>query len=187
DERLQERQAGMVQALAFEQAARLQKQREALERALRTVRRLRAAQRDDAVIAYPAKRAGWVALWGVRGGRIAVERVVGRGAFGEDAARGLLTELAAAAAPSPPLPATMLDEMLLIHSWVQSHREAAHVLDLRALVAGRQGLAEAATALVERVRLCAGSPYSSSARPRPRRSKSTAPMATTATATATTT
>ena len=157
DERLQERQAGMVQALAFEQAARLQQQREALERALRTVRRLRAAQRDDAVIAYPARRAGWVALWGVRGGRVAVERVVGRAAFGEQAARGLLTELAAASPPSPPLPATMLDEMLLVHSWVQSHREAANVLDLRALVAGRQALAEAAAALVGRVRLCAAS------------------------------
>ena len=187
DERLQERQAGMVQALAFEQAARLQKQREALERALRTVRRLRAAQRDDAVIAYPAKRAGWVALWGVRGGRIAVERVVGRRAFGEDAARGLLSEFAAAAPPSPPLPATMLDEMLLVHSWLQSHREAANVLDLRALVAGRQALAEAAAALVDRVRLCAVTPYSSIARPRPRRSKSTATMATITTATATAT
>jgi hypothetical protein len=184
---LQERQAGMVQALAFEQAARLQKQREALERALRTVRRLRAAGRDDAVIAYPARRAGWVALWGVRGGHIAVERVVGRGAFGEDAARGLLTELAAAAPASPPLPASMLDEMLLVHSWLQSHREAANVFDLRALGAGRKALAEAAAALVDRVRLCAASPYSSSARPRPRRNTSTATMATTATATATTT
>jgi len=116
-----------------------------------------------------------------------VERVVGRGAFGEDAARGLLTELAAAAPPSPPLPATMLDEMLLVHSWLQSQREAAHVLDLRALIAGRLALTEAAAALVDRVRLCAVTPYSSIARPRPRRSKSTAPMATTATATATTT
>jgi len=158
DERLQERQAGMVQALAFEQAARLQKQREALERALRTVRRLRAAQRDDALIAYPAKRAGWVALWGVRGGGIAVERVVGRGAFGEDAARSFLTGLAAAAAPSPPLPATRLDEMLLVHSWLQSHREAANVLDLCAFVAGRQDLGEAAMALVDRVRLCTVTP-----------------------------
>jgi len=156
DERLQTRQAGLVQALAFEQAARLQKQREALERALRTVRRLRAAQRDDAVIAYPAKRAGWVALWGVRGGRIAVERVVGREAFAEDAARGLLGALVAAAPPAPPVPATLLDEMLLVHSWVKSHREAPNVLDLRALVAGRQSLAEAAAALVDRVRLCAG-------------------------------
>ena len=195
DERLQERQAGMVQALAFEQAAHLQKQREALERALRTVRRLRAAGRDDAVIVYPAKRAGWVALWGVRGGRVAVERVVGREAFGEQAARALLTELAAATPPTPPLPTTMLDEMLLVHSWVQSHREAVNVLDLRPLVAGRQTLAEAATALVGRARLCAasagagsgGAPYSSSALPRPRRSTSTATTATAATATAITT
>ena len=140
------------------QPARLQKQREALERALRAVRRLRAAQHDDAVIAYPAKRSGWVALWGVRGGGIAVERVVGRGAFGEDAARGLLTALVAAAPPAPPLPAAMLDEMLLVHSWMQSHAEAPHVLDLRALVAGRQSLAEAAADLVARVRLCAGVP-----------------------------
>ena len=187
DESLQERQAGMVQALAFEQAARLQKQREALERALRTVRRLRAAGRDDAVIAYPAKRAGWVALWGVRGGGIAVECVVGRGAFSEDAARGLLTKLAAATPPAPPLPAALLDEMLLVHSWVESHHEAANVLDLRALLAGRQTLAEAATGLVGRVRLCGGAPYSSSALPRPRRSTSTATTATAATATAITT
>jgi DNA polymerase-3 subunit epsilon len=187
DERLQERQAGMVQALAFEQAARLQKQREALERALRTVRRLRAAGRDDAVIVYPAKRAGWVALWGVRGGGIAVERVVGREAFAEDAARSLLTAITTAAPPSPPLPATMLDEMLLVHSWVQNHRAAANVLDLRDLVAGGQTLAATAAALVERVRLCAGAPYSSSARPRPRRKISTATTATTPTATATTT
>jgi DNA polymerase-3 subunit epsilon len=187
DERLQERQAGMVQALAFEQAARLQKQREALERALRTVRRLHAASGDDAIIAYPAKRRGWVALWGVRGGRIAVERVVGRGAFGEDAARGLLAELTAAAAPAPPLPATMLDEMLLVHSWVQTHREAANVLDLHALITCRQALSDAAADLVSCVRLCAGAPYSSSALPRPRRSTSTATTATPATATAITT
>jgi excinuclease UvrABC nuclease subunit len=144
----------MVQTLAFEQAARLQKQREALERALRTVRRLQAAQHDDVIIAYPAKRAGWVALWGVRGGRVAVERAVGRGAFGEDAARAFLAELAAAATPSPPLPAARLDETLLVHSWVQTHRAAANVLDVHALVAGRQTLAETAAALVDRVRLC---------------------------------
>ncbi|MCX6371820.1 MAG: GIY-YIG nuclease family protein, partial [Actinobacteria bacterium] len=187
DERLQERQASMVQALAFEQAARLQKQREALERALRTVRRLHDAGRDDAIIAYPARRAGWVALWGVRGGGVAVERVVGRAAFGDDAACGLLTALVAAAPPSPPLPATMLDEMLLVHSWLQSHREAANVLDMCDLLDGRQPLAEAAAALVGRVRLCAALPYSSSALPRPRRSRSTATTAIAATATATTT
>ena len=46
DRRLQERQAVMVERLAFEQAARLQRQREALERALRGIRRLRDAQHD---------------------------------------------------------------------------------------------------------------------------------------------
>jgi len=155
DDRLQARQAVLVQSLAFEQAGRLQNQREALERALRNVRRLRAARHAAAVVAYPARRPGWVALWGVRGGRVAVEREVGREAFDEQAARGLLAELAAAAPPSPPVPATMLDEMLLVHSWVTSHQESPHVLDLRAHVAGRQSLAATATELVARVRLCA--------------------------------
>ncbi|HUU32745.1 MAG TPA: exonuclease domain-containing protein, partial [Vicinamibacterales bacterium] len=154
DECLQKRQENMVRSLAFEQAARLQKQREAVERALRTVHRLQAAQRNDAVVVYPARRAGWVALWGVRGGRIAVERSVGRRAFGEDAARAFLVELAAAAPPSPPLPAAMIDEMLLVRSWVQTHREAAIALDVHALMAGRQTLAETAATLVGRVRLC---------------------------------
>jgi hypothetical protein len=45
--------------------------------------------------------------------------------------------------------------MLLVHSWVQTHREAANVLDVRAMVAGRWPLAETAAALVDRVRLCA--------------------------------
>ncbi len=155
DERLQQRQAGMVQALAFEQAARLQRQREALERALRTVRRLRAAQTHEAVLAYPAHRRGWVALWGVRGGRIAVEREVGREAFGEEAACGLLAELAAAQAPVAPLPAADIDEMLLVHSWLTSNRESVHVLDTSALLAGREGRAETGAELVRRVRLCA--------------------------------
>ena len=81
DQRLQQRQATMVRELAFEQAARLQNQRETLERALRSVRRLHAARQDEAVIIHPAKLPGWVALWGVRGGGIAVEREVGREAF----------------------------------------------------------------------------------------------------------
>ena len=57
--------AVMVERLAFEQAARLQRQREALERALRGVRRLRAAAHDDLVLTYPAPTPGWVRLWGV--------------------------------------------------------------------------------------------------------------------------
>ncbi len=155
DELLQGRQAAMVRALAFEQAARLQKQREALERALRNVRRLRAAQLVDAVLVYPARRPGWAALWGVRGGRIAVEREVGRRAFGEEAACAFLAELAAAAAPRPPLPVTAIDEMLLVHSWVGRHREAPGVLRLAGIGAGRRPPDSAAADLARRVRLCA--------------------------------
>jgi DNA polymerase-3 subunit epsilon len=154
DARLQERQATLVRSLAFEQAARLQKQREALGRALRTVRRLRAAGRADAVLAYRARRPGWVALWGVRGGRVVVEREVGRAAFGEEAANGFLAELDAAEPPRPPLAAAHLDEMLLVHSWLHARRASVHVLDLRA---GDARWTPAATAaeLVRRVRLCA--------------------------------
>ena len=93
DRRLVDRQQAFVQELAFEQAARLQSQRETLERALRTVRRLRDAARDHLVLVYPAHRRGWVALWGVRGGRIVVEREVGRAAFGELAAEAFVREL----------------------------------------------------------------------------------------------
>jgi excinuclease ABC subunit C len=155
DSRLQERQAAMVRALAFEQASRLQKQREALERAVRSVRRLRAARHAEAVLVYPAKRRGWVALWGVRGGRVAVEREVGREAFGEAAAGALLADLDAAHPPKGPLAAGAIDEMLLVHSWIDLHRASPGVLDLRALRTGRRPLDSAAAALVGRVRLCA--------------------------------
>jgi excinuclease UvrABC nuclease subunit len=155
DSRLQERQAAMVRALAFEQASRLQKQREALERAVRSVRRLRAARHAEAVLVYPAKRRGWVALWGVRGGRVAVEREVGREAFGEAAAGAFLADLDAAHPPKGPLAAGAIDEMLLVHSWIDLHRASPGVLDLRDLRTGRRPLDSAAAALVGRVRLCA--------------------------------
>ena len=156
DERLQQRQAGMVQSLAFEQAARLQRQREALERAVRGIRRLRAAQAHDAVLVYPARRRGWAALWGVRGGRIAVEREVGRTAFDHEAAAALLAELAASAPPAQPLASADIDELLIVHSWLTSNRESVHVLDVRELVDGGLTAGEAAVTLLERVRLCAG-------------------------------
>ena len=156
DERLQQRQAGMVQALAFEQAARVQGQREALERAVRGIRRLHAAQAHDAVLVYPARRRGWAALWGVRGGRIAVEREVGRTAFDRAAAAALLAELTQAAPPARPLASADIDELLLVHSWLTSNRESVHVFDVRELLGGRRAAGEAADALVERVRLCAG-------------------------------
>lgn len=159
DRRLVERQQAFVKALAFEQAAQLQKQREALERALRTVRRLRAAARDDLVLVYPAHRRGWVALWGVRGGRVAVEREVGRAAFGEQAAETFVAAFRAAEPPRPPLPATAVDELLLVHSWVEAHRAAPGVVDLRALLAGGEDAASAAARLLAAVRLAgAGEP-----------------------------
>jgi DNA polymerase-3 subunit epsilon len=156
DERLQQRQAGMVQALAFEQAARLQRQREALERAVRGIRRLHAAQAHDAVIVQPARRRGWAALWGVRGGRIVVEREVGRMAFDLEAAAAFLAELAAAPPPAQPVAASDVDELLLVHAWLTGNRESVHVLDVRDLVRGRRGAGEVADELLERLSLCAG-------------------------------
>jgi len=164
DERLQQRQAGMVQALAFEQAARVQRQREALERAVRGIRRLRAAQAHDAVIVHPARRRGWAALWGVRGGRVAVEREVGRSAFDLAAATAFLAELAQAAPSTQPLAAGAIDELLLLHSWLTGNRESVHVLDVRDLADGRRSPAEAAPALLERLRLCAGAADPAAAR-----------------------
>ena len=157
DRRLVERQTVLVQALAFEQAARLQNQRETLARAARGVRRLLAAQRDDLVLVYPSRRRGWAALWGVRAGSVVVEREVGRGAFTEQAARELLGELAAAEPPRAPLPAKAIDELLLVHSWVDAHRAAPNVVDLRALVDGGEDAAAAAARLLAAVRLTARS------------------------------
>jgi DNA polymerase-3 subunit epsilon len=165
DRRLVERQQAFVRGLAFEQAARIQNQRETLARALRTVRRLRAAARDDLALAYPARRRGWVAVWGVRAGRIVVEREVGREAFDEQAALAFLQELRAAGPPQPPLPAAAVDEVLLVHSWVEAHRAAPTVVDLAAFVAGGEGAAPAAARLLAAVRLAAVADPAASAGP----------------------
>ncbi len=45
--------------------------------------------------------------------------------------------------------------MLLVHSWIEQHREAPGVLDLRDVVTGQRAPDSAAAALVERVQLCA--------------------------------
>jgi DNA polymerase-3 subunit epsilon len=155
DRRLHERQQAFVKALAFEQAAHLQNQRETLERALRTVRRLRAAARDHLVLVYPAHRRGWVALWGARGGRIVVEREVGRAAFDEQAAEAFVAVLRAAEPPHAPLPAGAVDELLLVHSWVEAHRAAPGVVDLQELVSGGEDVTSAAARLLAAVRLAA--------------------------------
>ena len=130
DRRLQERQAAMVERLAFEQAARLQRQREALERALRTIRRLAAARHDHAVLVYPGPGEGRVKLWGVSHGAVVLERDLAVRAFGQTRARQVLTAVAAAQPPRPPLPAAAIDEVLLVHGWLQAHREAVNVLDV---------------------------------------------------------
>jgi len=155
DRRLVARQQALVKQLAFEQAGRLQNQRETVERVLRTVRRLSAAARDDVVLVYPAHRRGWVALWGVRAGRISVEREVGRGVFGEQAALAFVTEFGAAEPSRLPLPAPAIDEVLLVHSWVEAHRAAPGVVEMRGFVAGGEDAASAAARLLAAVRLAA--------------------------------
>ncbi len=133
DQRLQERQALMVERLAFEQAARLQRQREALERALRGIRRLAAARHDHAVLVYPAPEDGRVRVWGVSHGAVVLERDLAVRTFGLSRARQVLTAVAAAPPSRPPLPAAAIDEVLLVHGWLQAHREAVNVLDVRLL------------------------------------------------------
>ena len=135
DRRLQERQAVMVERLAFEQAARLQRQREALERALRGIRRLRDAQHTHAALAYPAPTQGRVRLWGVSHGAVVAEKEVAARSFTLNRGLQFLAAVAAAEPPVPPLPAAAIDEILLVHGWLQRHAEAVHVLDLAALVA----------------------------------------------------
>ena len=160
DRRLQERQAVLVERLAFEQAGRLQRQREALERALRGIRRLRLAQTTHAVLVYPAPTLGRVRLWGVSGGTVVAEKEVAARAFTLNRSLQFLGAVAAAEPPEPPLPAAAIDEMLLMHGWLQHHAEAVHVLDAASLAgdAAREAHHAALTALaaelVARVRLC---------------------------------
>ena len=162
ERRLVERRRALVEELAFEQAARVENQRETLARVTRTVRRLQAARRHDVVLVYPARRRGWVALWGVRGGSIVLEREVGRRAFDAPAAERLLAELAAAAPPAAPpaapLPATAVDELLLVHAWIEAHRAAPGVVDLGDLLRGDEPAASAAARLLAAVRLTADPP-----------------------------
>ena len=171
DSRLQERQALMVERLAFEQAARLQRQREALERALRGIRRLRAAQATHAVLAYPAPTPGRVRLWGVSHGAVVAEKEVAARSFTLNRSLQFLTAVTAVEPPTPPLPAAAIDEILLVHGWLQRHAEAVHVLDVGALVAAagtgdpggprdarHAALTGLSEELVARVRLCGAAP-----------------------------
>jgi len=161
DRRLEERQALMVERLAFEQAGRLQRQREVFARALRGIRRLRAAQTTHAVLVYPAPSPGRARLWGVARGSVVAEKEVATRTFTLDRSLRFLAAVQAAEPPRPPLPASAIDEILLVHGWLQHHAEAVHVLDLTPLFAA-QGAPDArhviltglAEELVTRVRLC---------------------------------
>jgi hypothetical protein len=80
--------------------------------------------------------------------------------FGEQAAAAFVAELGAADRPRPPLPAAATDEVLLVHSWVEAHRAAPNVVDLRRFVAGGEDAASAAARLLAAVRLAAAEPES---------------------------
>jgi DNA polymerase-3 subunit epsilon len=173
DEQLQARQGDMVKALAFEQAAKLQEQRETLAKAMRKVGRLRDALSNYAVLAYPSLKPGKLTLFGVAAGSIVDERVVEPDSFGSGDALAFLSAVYAATPPAPPLPPGALDEILLVHGWLERHRAAVNVLPLAApagaaVVAAGEGatgagadaptdaaeLAAAADTLLARIALC---------------------------------
>ena len=130
DEILTERQEGAVEQLAFEQAGRLQAHRDTLKQALRLIRRLREAHETYALLVYPSRRAGRVNLYGVAAGRVVVERELSPRRFDHDAALAVLRDVYGAAPAAPPLPTEAIDELLLVHSWLRTHRHAVNVLSL---------------------------------------------------------
>jgi DNA polymerase-3 subunit epsilon len=161
DARLAARQRELVEKLAFEQAQRVQNQRELAERASRSIRRLAAARHEQAILLYPARRTGWLRLWGVRHGMVVAERETGVSSFDASAAQSFLEEMSAATPTHTPLPSDRIDEVLLVHGWLQRHRAAVNVLDLRrgdaaaALRAdGGETRRTIAGDLVDRVRRC---------------------------------
>ena len=56
--------------------------------------------------------------------------------------------------------------MLLTHGWIEQHRHAVSVLDLRGLVAGRERPEDLGPELLARVRLCRASADETPSRPR---------------------
>jgi hypothetical protein len=85
---------------------------------------------------------------------VAVEEEAVAARFGSEPATAFLARLHAARPPQPPLPATAIDEILLLESWLRRHREAPGVLLLPAPSAAAQ--AEAVEELALRVRLVGG-------------------------------
>lgn len=155
--RLRAEQERLIAELAFEKAGRLQRQRDTVAQALRTLRRLRAARHTYAVLAYPGLSAGKVTLYGVAGGTIVEERTVRISGFRRDDAFDLITRVHAAQPLGWPPPTGKVDEILLVHGWLQRHREAINVLNL-ATPDCQQGIREAAAQeLVARLPICARS------------------------------
>jgi excinuclease ABC subunit C len=160
DTLLTARQTALAKALAFEQAARLQEQRELLAAATRTMRRLREAAETYAVLAYPASQEGLVNIWGVAGGAL-VAQTQADGGFGEAAAQSFINGIYRAVRLPTPLPPEAVDELLLLGSWLTHHRAAPNILTLPPPAAGGAAppsvaLAAAAGELLNRLALIRG-------------------------------
>lgn len=161
---LEARQAALVKALAFEKAARLHEQRETLAAATRVVRRLREAAAAYAVLAYPALDRVCVNIWGVAGGIIVAQRQGSAGSFSEADAMSFLEAIYGAEPPAEPLPPEIVDELLLLGSWLRHHRATPNVLTLPAPQAAGDALSQpppaalaaAARELLKRLPLCGG-------------------------------
>ena len=123
-----ERQEKLVNALAFEQAARLRDQHDVIDYGLRSVRRLREATQLYAVLVYPSTNSGRVNLYGVAAGQIIFERELNPTEIDLAEAQQLIAAILAADPPAPPLPAATIDELLLVHGWLRTHRAAVNVL-----------------------------------------------------------
>ena len=82
------------------------------------------------MIAYPARQAEVINLWGVAGGSIVAQAQVHPERFSEADALAFVTRVYRSEPPQPPLPPTAVDEILLIGSWLRQHRAAPNVLTL---------------------------------------------------------
>lgn len=152
DAELHRRQEEYLRTSSPSRASQVQGQRTALERALRSMRRFKAAHHTDALLIYPARRTGRATIWGVRGGTIVGEWQVSCRGFDEGEAVQILTAIATAKASNSPLRSTLLEEMLLVSDWVAEHRHDAGVLDLRPLTGRRIQPRALAAELIARVR-----------------------------------
>jgi excinuclease UvrABC nuclease subunit len=130
EELLRERQERAVEQLAFEQAGRLQAHRDTVQQALRLIRRVHEARESYAVLVYPSRHEGRVNLYGVAAGRIVIEREVSPRRFGHDGALEVLRAVYGSEPDAAPLLPEAVDELLLVTSWLRSHRHAVNLLSL---------------------------------------------------------